>query len=95
MATLSATDRQRIATGIQKFWSKNFETVSGLTADDVLETVGDADDWTDAAQSSYNSALPTVAQNNLTAAQKAFILMVVIAMRVGLPFLKSLVGEVD
>lgn len=94
MAVLNDTDRQRISTGLQRYWSRLFEEILGIEAD-LLAAVNATDTWIDNNQASYNSALPSAAQINLTATQKILLFCVVAAMRVNVKFAKRLVGEVD
>ena len=95
MATLSAADRQRISNGLQRYWSRGNEQVAGMVKSDLGAAIDATDDWIDANQAAYNTALPSAAQTNLSVSQKTLLFCVVAAMRVGVGFLRSLVGKVD
>ena len=96
MATLSTEDHQRISNGLQRYWSRIHESnVGSLNKSDYLNAINATDTWIDNNQASFNSALPAAAQSNMTTAQKTFLFCVVAAMRVGVGFLRNLVGEVD
>ena len=80
MAVLSEGDRQNL-------WAKYMEDASGrrdgigLTKAQLRAAIDAADDWVDSNRASFNGALPAAAQSNLTAAQKAEILMYVVRRR--------------
>ncbi|MCK5605553.1 hypothetical protein KAR91_26910 [Candidatus Pacearchaeota archaeon] len=94
MATLSTEDRQRISNGLQRFWSRLFEGMN-FNSPELLAAINATDTWIDDNQASFNSALPAVAQSNMTATQKTLLFCVVATMRMGIGFLRNLVGEVD
>jgi len=82
MAELSAADRQRVSTGLQRYWSNLREVVAGMTKSDVLAAVNATDTWINDNQASYNTALPDAARNNLTADQKVLLFCAVALLRV-------------
>ena len=98
MAILSTEDRERIWRGLQRYWSRSWETIA-LSDPDILAAVATTDTWIDDNQTSYNSALPQAARDNLTANQKTLLFCVVALMRVdpGLAVLlrRALGVEVD
>ena len=55
--------------------------LTGLLKTDWRAAVDAADIWANSNAASFNSALPTTARNNLTAAQKALLLMFVVSKR--------------
>ncbi|MBK9711544.1 MAG: hypothetical protein IPO81_09510 [Kouleothrix sp.] len=77
-----------------RYWSKKLEAV-GVTKDDLQAAVNAADDWADAAATSFNSALPTAFRTSATASQKAVLLAIVVLARFDVPTVKSIIGEVD
>ena len=95
MAHLSDTDRARIWRGLMRWWSAQREEVGPITKQQLRDAVDATDAWIDDNQASYNSVLPAVARNNLTMLQKTLLFMAVAAMRVGVGFLRKLLGEVD
>ena len=95
LAALSTTVRQQIWRGLMRFWSRQLETISGVTKTDLQAAVNAADDWADQNASSFNSALPTAFRNNATAGQKALLLAVVVLARYNAPAIRAIVGEVD
>lgn len=52
-----------------------------INRNDLRAAINAADDWADANAVSFNQALPQPARGSLTAAQKAMLLMIVIARR--------------
>lgn len=92
--TLSASDRLKLGTGLMRYWSRLVES-HGLLKSDLSATIDATDDWIEASQASYNSALPLAAQTGLTASQKTLVFCIVAAMRVSKAFAVSLVGGVD
>ena len=94
MAALSAADKSRIATGLQRHWSAVWESMP-LSKAQLAAAIDATDTWIDTNAATYNSALPTAARNGLTAGQKTFVFCVVAAMRVSATWAKRLVGEVD
>jgi hypothetical protein len=55
----------------------------GLTKAELRAAFNAADDWTEAAQTSFNNALPLPARNVLTGKQKAKLLAMVLYARWG------------
>jgi hypothetical protein len=94
MATLPETDRARIWRGLMRYWSGLRQSVD-LSKTELRAAVDATDTWIDDNQASYNSALPSAAQSNLTTAQKTLLFCVVAAIRVSVAFARALVGEVD
>lgn len=80
MANLSNEQRAALWADLMRRLSQEGEAVS-LTKPQLRAAVDAADAWADAAATSYNNALPAEARNNLTAKQKAMLLMFVIAKR--------------
>lgn len=92
---LSTEDRQRVARGLERHWSRFWETVSGCTSGDVLAAVVATDTWIENNQAGYNSALPDAARTGLTAPQKTVLFCAVALARVSLAFLRQVFGGVD
>jgi hypothetical protein len=77
MAVLS--DADRVAVWIQ-YMRQRF-AATGLTKAELRAAVDAADAWADTNAAAYNTALPLAARTNLTAKQKAALLMLVILRR--------------
>lgn len=92
---LTTEDRQRISAGLQRYWSNLRERTVGFTSADLLAAVAATDDWIEANQAGYNTALPAAFRTNGTLVQKTLMFCCVAAARVSLAFLRRLVGEVD
>lgn len=92
MAELSATDRLRVWRGLMRYWSRLREPISATKAE-LQTTVNETDAWIDSNQASFNSALTYA--GSFTAEQKTLIFCVVALARVGISFLRNLLGEVD
>jgi hypothetical protein len=95
MAELSEETRQQIWRGVMRWWSKENETVAGVTKSDIRDAIDATDEWIDDNQASYNQALPDAARNNLTQAQKTLLFCAVALARVSVAFLRSVFREVD
>jgi len=95
MAELTDTQRQHISNGLQRYWSRLFETITGMSKTDIKAAVDTTDTWINDNQSSFNTSLPTAAQSNLTQAQKTLMFCSVAAYRVSKVFVQNLIGEVD
>jgi hypothetical protein len=94
MAVLSAQDRQRISTGLQRSTAV-FGGVPNVLKSDLLAAVNATDDWIDTNSAAFNTALPTLFRNNASLAQKTILFCAVALARVSLAFLKQMFGEVD
>jgi hypothetical protein len=95
MAVLNDTIRAQCWRGLMRYWSAQFETITGITKIDLQAAVNAADDWANTNATSFNNALPTAFKNNATAAQKALLLAVVALARFNVTALRQLLGEVD
>ena len=80
MAVLSEADRAEMTAQIMRALSAEWEAL-GITKPQLRAAVDAADAWIDANSSSYNTALPVAARNNLTPRQKARLLVFVIQKR--------------
>ena len=94
MAVLPDVDRKRVWRGLSRWWSNVRESFA-LTKVDLQAAIAATDTWIDNNQTSFNSALPVAARNNMTAAQKTLMLVAVVLMRQGIGYLKFIFGEVD
>lgn len=81
MATLSNELRSEISLTYQQEISALFELLAGVTKSDIKAAVDAVDQWVDDNKVSFNSALPTAAQTNLTVSQKSRLLTHVVARR--------------
>lgn len=95
MATLSEADRLRVWRGFMRYASSQGMELDGMVKSDLKAAIDATDDWIDANQSSFNTALPSAAQTNLTLAQKTIMFCATAAMRVSPEFARALLGEVD
>ncbi len=57
------------------------ESYAGMSKADLRAAVNATDDWIDANQGSFNSALPLPARTSLTARQKTLVFMAVAARK--------------
>lgn len=81
MAVLSDPDRAALTSVMQADGSAERTVFAGLTKADLRAAVNAADSWADTNASAYNAALPVAARTNLTAKQKARLLMYVVRRR--------------
>lgn len=81
MAVLSDSDRAATLGDYLRELSAERVAVSGLTKADVRAAVNALDDFLNNNAAAINSAIPQPARTNLTAAQKARLLMFVIRKR--------------
>lgn len=81
MAVMSNADRALVSAEYQRGGNSDTGTFSGVVKADIRAAVNAVDDWAVANAASFNSALPVAARNNLTATQKARLLMFVIKKR--------------
>ncbi len=94
MTPLPDADRGRIATGLQRYWSRLWEGTPFLGAD-IRAAINVTDDWIDAKQAEYNAALPLPFRTSATLVQKTIMFCAVALMRVSISFLKQIFGEVN
>lgn len=94
MTILSAQNRQRISTGLQR-QPVLFGGVANVLKSDLLAAVNATDDWIDTNAAAYNAALPLAFRTNASATQKTILFCCVALMRVSLTLLKAVLGEVD
>lgn len=80
MAVLTDTSRMKIWAEFMRRLSRDNEPID-LGKTDLRAAFNAADDWVEANQAPYNAALPVAAQTNLTAKQKAEMLMLVVGKR--------------
>lgn len=80
MAALSASERTAASKEFMENLSLRHEDCA-VTKADLQAAIVAMDQWLDDNKASANSALPTAARNNLTAAQKAEILIYVVGRR--------------
>lgn len=94
MPVLDEASRQQVWRGLMRYAS-NLNQQVDLDNADFRAAIDATDDWIDTNQAAFNSALPSAAQTNLTAAQKTLLFCSVAARRVSPAFARSLLGEVD
>lgn len=80
MAVLSDADRTEIHQNLMNELSNIRQSID-VNKTSLRAVINAADAWAEANAASYNSAIPQPARNNLTAEQKARILMYVIRQR--------------
>jgi hypothetical protein len=80
MAILVDTDREILWAEFMRRISRDNEPIN-LGKTDLRAAFNAADDWVEANQAAYNTALPVAAQTNLTMKQKAELLMLVVGKR--------------
>lgn len=81
MAVLANPDRAALDQAFQSGVSARRELFGALTKSDVRTAINAVDDWVDANAASFNSAIPQPARAQLTARQKAELLMAVVRRR--------------
>lgn len=83
MATLSENFREQISVTIQSEISSDSISVGSMTSSDIRAAVDATDDWQDSNAVSYNIALPSAAQSNLSAILKNRLFNLVAKVRWG------------
>lgn len=78
---LTDLERQATSTALQRNWS-TLGLPCGVTKADLKAAVDAVDDWCDANQASFNTAIPLPARTALTAAQKGWLLGYVVRKRI-------------
>ena len=82
MAALSAGDRAALDRLAQRQLTRDAGGGFGaLSAADLRAAIAAIDDWADTNTASFNTAIPVAARNALSARQKSWLLMYVIAKR--------------
>lgn len=79
MAVLSDNDRAAVAA--EGMRDPRLGTLPNMLKANWRAAVNAADQWVSDNAASFNSALPAAARTNMTAAQKALLLMLVVAKR--------------
>lgn len=79
MAVLDSTARARVYAA---FMRENTET-SSFSKAELAAAVAAVDDWVEANQSSFNTALPTGFRTKASTAQKTFLFAFVLMRRIG------------
>ena len=95
MTYLSTEDRKRIYRALSRYWSRLFETVSGMSKSDLLAAVVATDEWIDDNEVSYNSSLPNPFKTNATQTQKTVMFCMVALARANMAFVRQIFGEVN
>lgn len=80
MAVLDATNRSR--TGFQ--WMRDNLATTAFTKPDLAAAVNATDDWIEANQGAFNTALPAAFRTNATLAQKTLLFCYVAMRRAGI-----------
>ena len=81
MAILSDNFREQISVTIQSEISSNRVSVGSMTSSDIRAAVNATDDWQDSNAVSYNTALPSAAQSDLSPALKSRLFHLVAKIR--------------
>lgn len=80
MAVLTAADREVEWAQLMRVLSARSESVD-ISKSELRAAFDAADDWVEANQASFNTALPVAARTSLTATQKAELLLYVVRRR--------------
>ena len=80
MAELTSDDRKIIWSAYMDDLSSRRESIT-LTKDELRAAVDAVDTWVNNNQASFNSAIPNPARTNLTASQKAELLLYIVRKR--------------
>lgn len=78
---MDATNRARTVATAMRQWGGNW---TGITKPDLKAAVDATDDWIEANQASFNSALPQPFRSTATLTQKTFVFCLVAMRRAGL-----------
>jgi hypothetical protein len=83
VAALPDVDRIEVTAKLQRLvqW---LAIACGITKVDLKAAIDATDDWIDANQASFNTALPTAARNGLNLTQKTLIFCYVAMKRAGI-----------
>ena len=81
MAVLSDSDRIALWKAWQELTSSRKDVFGAFTKTDLRNAINAVDDWVDANTASYNSSIPLPARTELTAKQKAELLVFVVRRR--------------
>jgi len=79
---LTTEQRLKIAAALQRVWSGRHDPIACLKQD-VVAAIPAVDDWVEANQAAFNTAIPVAARNALSAQQKAELLYAVTIVRTG------------
>ena len=90
MAQLGEQNRQRIANGLMRYWSKGNIDMDFSSAELLADVIA-TDAWIDDNQASYLAALTAGLANE----QKVLLFLAVTSMRTDPAWLRLMVGEVD
>ena len=93
--SLTTQEREKIARGIERHWSEIWEESGAWTSADLVDAIGNTDDWIETNQGGYNSALPQPFRGEATTDQKTLVFCAVAAARVSIAFARKLFGGVD
>ena len=92
MAELTTVDRQRVWRGLMRYWPNLREALGAFSKSELYDAVVATDAWIEAAQSSYNTALPEPFGTEATLTQKTLLFCCVAAMRVSPAFARRRCG---
>ena len=81
MAVMNATDRAEVNAEFQRVLSDLREPLGAVTKHNVLAAVNAIDQWVSDNAASFNAALPQPTRAQLTASQKARLLVAVVTRR--------------
>lgn len=81
---LDATARARVLAQAMRDLPTALQPWPALTKPEIAAAIAATDDWIDANQASFNSAIPQPARAALTSAQKTFLFCFVAMRRAGL-----------
>jgi hypothetical protein len=83
MAVLTSTDRERVRNFVMRVASSIVGSWA-VTKTELRTLVDDTDDWIEANQSAYNSAISASVRNKFTTAQKTLVFCYVAMRRAGI-----------
>jgi len=82
MAALSGGDRDAIERAVQRRLPRDTgEGFTSLSVADLRAAIDAVDDWADSNAASFNTAIPQPARGVLSAKQKSWLLLYVVARR--------------
>jgi len=84
MAVMTDTDRHRAAMQWMRERVRLATNLAGLTKIDLRSAVNDTDDWIEAAQGSFNTALPEPFKSTANVTDKTLLFCYVALRRAGL-----------
>jgi len=97
---LSEVQRNRVNAAIMECASQAWQPLPNMSKQDLLDAVGDTDDYIDSIAGAFNAALPQPFRSEATAAQKAALFMTVASAQYllddidGVDFMSCIMGKI-